>query len=99
MVLEDLIRNAHTLFDERRFPSDDVAETISSSTFTYGSLFSSFEFPRSAEVIPEARRPKAEDTLANYTPAEIVSAERISVAEWRLQVPQLRLPPLPEAVT
>jgi len=101
LVLGDLIRNAHTLFDERPFPLDDVSETT--STFTHGSLFLSLEFPRYAEVIPEARGeargPKAGETLANSTPVEIVSAERISVAEWRLQVPQSRLTSQPEAVT
>ncbi len=50
--MEDLIQNAHTLFDERPPPSPpvpslDVAGTT--STYTYGSLLSP-ELPRPAEV-------------------------------------------------
>ena len=48
--MEDLIRNARTLFDERRspsppVPSSDASETA--STFAYGSALS-LESPRSA---------------------------------------------------
>jgi hypothetical protein len=51
--MEDLIQNAHTLFDERPsesppVPSPDVAETM--STHPDGSLFLSPELPRSGEV-------------------------------------------------
>jgi len=171
LVLEDLIRNAHALFEERPspsapFPSPHVAETR--STFTHGSLYLSPELPQPAEVqvigsttrhhpglvggipmsiqssfsslpsdaatesrltppsallspllgfplsntstegvettpqvqvIPEARVPKAVETLANGTPAEVVSIRPTSVAEWRLQVPQSRLAPHTEALT
>jgi len=50
LVLEDLIQNAHTLFDERSaqtppVPSSNVAETT--SIYTYGSLFLSPELPQS----------------------------------------------------
>ncbi len=53
LVTEDLIQHAHTLFDERLSPSPpapspDMAETT--STYTYGSLFLSPEFPQPAEV-------------------------------------------------
>jgi hypothetical protein len=53
LVVEDLIQNAHTLFDERpsqspTAPSSDVAETT--STHTHGSLFLNPEFPQSAGV-------------------------------------------------
>ncbi|KAI9456988.1 hypothetical protein BJY52DRAFT_1187604 [Lactarius psammicola] len=53
LVLEDLIQNAHTLFDERPSPSPPVppsrvAETT--STHTYASSFSSPRLPQSAEV-------------------------------------------------
>ncbi|KAN0140322.1 hypothetical protein V8E53_002218 [Lactarius tabidus] len=52
-VLEDLIQNAHTLFDERSsqtpvVPSSYVAET--ESTLTHGSLFLSPEMPESVDV-------------------------------------------------
>ena len=51
--MEDLIRNAHTLFDERPsqslpFPSSNVAEAT--STHTYGPLFLSPGFPQSSEI-------------------------------------------------
>jgi len=50
LVMEDLIQNAHTLFDRddrTPVPSRDVAEA---STFTYGSLFMSPELPHPAQV-------------------------------------------------
>jgi hypothetical protein len=52
-VMEDLIQNVHTLFDEQSsqsppVPSPDMADTT--STLTYGSLFSSPEFQQPAEV-------------------------------------------------
>ena len=51
--MEDLIQNAHILFDEgpslsTPVPSAQVTET--SSTVTYGSLFSNSKLPQSAEV-------------------------------------------------
>ncbi len=170
--MEDLIQNAHTLFDERPsptppVPSPDGAEIT--STYTYGSFLSP-ELPQPAEieamgsttrhrpglvggiptstqssfsslpsdaameshltpsptpllspllglpssqtltegvettpqeqvpvVIPEASGTKAVETLANSTPAEVVSVPPTSVAEWRLR--QSRLSPHPEAVT
>ena len=51
--MEDLIQNAHTLFDERPsrsepFLSPCVAETTSTST--YGSLLLSADLPQQAEV-------------------------------------------------
>ncbi|KAI9453219.1 hypothetical protein BJY52DRAFT_1189777 [Lactarius psammicola] len=53
LVMEDLIRNARTLFDERSspsspVPSSDVAETT--STFTSSSLLLTPELPRPAEA-------------------------------------------------
>jgi hypothetical protein len=50
--MEDLIQNAHTLFDERHsqsppIPPYDVTKLM--STHTYGSVLSP-EFPQSAEV-------------------------------------------------
>ncbi|KAH9029730.1 Rho GTPase activation protein [Lactarius hengduanensis] len=53
LVMEDLIRNAHNLFDEHPspsppVPSSDLAET--SSIHAYGSLFLSPELPRPPEV-------------------------------------------------
>jgi len=57
LVMEDLIQNAHTLFDERPspsapVPSPSVADTTSMFTGTYGSLFLSPELPQPAEVEP-----------------------------------------------
>ena len=51
--MEDLIQNAHTLFDEcpsqpPPVPSFNVAEAT--STHTYGSLFLNTWFPRSSEI-------------------------------------------------
>jgi len=171
LVMQDLIQNAHTLFEERPspsppVPSPHVAETT--SIFTYGSLFLSPELSQPAEVeligsttqhgpglvggvpmsiqtsfssllseaatesrltpptpllspllgfpsskrptgvktttqkqvIPEARGTKAVETLAiSPVYSEVVSVLPASVAEWRLQVPQSRLAPHPEAPT
>ncbi|KAH9010250.1 hypothetical protein EDB84DRAFT_1406552 [Lactarius hengduanensis] len=47
LVMEDLIQNAYTLFDEHPSPPPDAAEPT--STFTYGSLFLTPELPQ-AEV-------------------------------------------------
>ncbi|KAH9017970.1 hypothetical protein EDB85DRAFT_1897394 [Lactarius pseudohatsudake] len=53
LVLEDLIRNAHTLFDKRPSPSPApspyVEKTTSTLTMTYGSCLSP-ELPQPAEV-------------------------------------------------
>ncbi len=62
--MEDLIQNAHTLFDERPsptppVPSPHVAGTT--STFTYGSLFLSPEFPQPAEI-------EATDSITRHGP-------------------------------
>ena len=51
--MEDLIQNAHTLFDEHPSPSEpvlspNVADTT--STFAYDSLFSSPELPQQAKI-------------------------------------------------
>ncbi|KAH8986341.1 hypothetical protein EDB92DRAFT_2116474 [Lactarius akahatsu] len=44
LVMEDLIQNAYTLFDEHPSPSPDAA--VPTSTFTYGSLFLTPELPQ-----------------------------------------------------
>ena len=167
--MEDLIQNAHTLFDEhpsssQPVPSFNAAEAT--TPYTYGSLFLSPELPQPAEVqamdsstahrpglvggiptstrssfsspsdpatesrltpspipllspllglqssntlmegvgmttqrelTPETRRPKAVETSANSTLAEVVSVPLTAVAEWRLR--QSRLPPQPEVLT
>ncbi|KAI9430914.1 hypothetical protein H4582DRAFT_2103458 [Lactarius indigo] len=64
LVMEDLIQNAYTLFDEHLSPSQlvlslDVAEPTSTST--YGSLFLSPELPQVAEV-------QAMDSTTRYHP-------------------------------
>ncbi len=64
----------------------------SSQTLTEG-----VETTTQEQVVPEARGTKVVETLANSTPAEVVSVPTTSVAEWRLH--QSRLPPQPEAVT
>ncbi|KAI9439448.1 hypothetical protein BJY52DRAFT_1421308 [Lactarius psammicola] len=170
LVIEDLIRNVHTLFEERPSPSPPVPSSLvaeTTPTFTSSSLpwspkllqptevqtigsttrhrpgliggtptstqsyFSSLLSDASMEsrltpsltpllsplqgppslkiltegvetttreqVIPEARGTQAVETLANSTPAEVVSVPLTSVAEWRLR--QSRLPLHPEAVT
>ncbi|KAI9456965.1 hypothetical protein BJY52DRAFT_1416929 [Lactarius psammicola] len=170
LVIEDLIRNVHTLFEERSSPSPPVPSSLvaeTTPTFTSSSLpwspkllqptevqtigsttrhrpglvggtptstqsyFSSLLSDASMEsrltpsltpllsplqgppslkiltegvetttreqVIPEARGTQAVETLANSTPAEVVSVPLTSVAEWRLR--QSRLPLHPEAVT
>ncbi|KAF8259142.1 hypothetical protein EI94DRAFT_589570 [Lactarius quietus] len=165
LVMEDLIQNAHTLFDELPSPSHPVssfnaAETTTLST--YGSLFLSPELPQPAgvqamgygtlhrpervlptstqssislpsdsatesrltpsptpllspllglpsstervemttqeELIPKTRGPKALETLADRTSAEVLSVPLTSVAasEWRLR--QSRLPPPPDVL-
>ncbi len=51
--MEDLIQNAHTLFDERPSPSPPVPSphvAKTASTYTYRSLFLSPELPQLAEV-------------------------------------------------
>ncbi|KAI9456978.1 hypothetical protein BJY52DRAFT_1187583 [Lactarius psammicola] len=53
LVMEDLIQHAHTLFDERPPPSPPVPlpnVVDTTSTYTYGSLFLSPEFPQPADV-------------------------------------------------
>ena len=148
LVMEDLIQNAHSLFDENSppsepFPLPNVAETT--STFTYDSLILSPELSQLAEVealgsttrhgpggilkstqssfsslsmegrftpqttrgaetttqeqvIPDGRGPnlKAVETLADSTPAEVMSVPPTIVDEWQFQVPQSRLSPHPD---
>ncbi|KAH9165434.1 hypothetical protein EDB89DRAFT_2233423 [Lactarius sanguifluus] len=156
LVLEDLIQNVHTLFDERppppHFPSPHMAETT--STYTYGSFLRP-ELPQLAEVqamgsttrhrptpglvsstpmesrlaplpnpllnpiqgcpssqthtegvetttqeqvVPETKGTKSVGTLANCTPAEVVSVPPISVAERWPRGFQSQLPTHPEVV-
>ena len=161
--MEDLIRNAHTLFDEHPSPSEpvplpNVAETT--STITYDSFVLSSEYPQPAEleamgfttrhdpggvltstqssfsslsmeshftppttllsplqgfpsstmptglgttmqeqVIPVGRDTKEVETLANSTPAEIMSVPQTFVDDWQFQVPQSRLALYREALT
>ena len=165
-VMEDLIRNVQTLFDEQPPPSEpvpspNVAEIT--STFTSDWLFSSTELPQLAEVeamgpatrhapgifggiltptqsstcslpmerrltpptsllnplqgfplsetprgvekatqeqvISEERGPKAVESLANGTPAEVMSVPPTFVDEWRLRVPRSGQSPHPDAQT
>ncbi|KAH9049278.1 hypothetical protein EDB83DRAFT_2522820 [Lactarius deliciosus] len=73
LVLEDLIQNANTLFNERPSPPD-AAETT--STQTYGSLFLSPELPQPAEVLasPTRHRPG----LVGGIPTSIQSSSSFS---------------------
>ena len=50
--MEDLIRNAHTLFEERPSQPPPVPSNVAeaTSTHTYGSLFLSPGFPQSSEI-------------------------------------------------
>ncbi|KAH9032135.1 hypothetical protein EDB85DRAFT_2145695 [Lactarius pseudohatsudake] len=50
LLLEDLIQNAHTLFDERPSPSPSLDVTETASTLISSSLFLSPELPRSSVV-------------------------------------------------
>ncbi|KAH9020709.1 Rho GTPase activation protein [Lactarius hengduanensis] len=61
LVLEDLIQNAHTLFDERPSPSPSPDLTETASTFISSSLFLSPELPRSSVV-------QADDSTTRHRP-------------------------------
>ncbi|KAH8989390.1 Rho GTPase activation protein [Lactarius hatsudake] len=80
LVLEDLIQNVHTLFDERpppppHFPSPHMAETT--STYTYGSFLSP-ELPPLAEVqaMGSTTRHRPTPGLVGSTPMESGLAHR-----------------------
>ncbi|KAH9016488.1 hypothetical protein EDB85DRAFT_752611 [Lactarius pseudohatsudake] len=61
LVLEDLIQNAHTLFDERPSPSPSPDLTETASTLISSSLFLSPELPRSSVV-------QADDSTTRHRP-------------------------------
>ncbi|KAN0139934.1 Rho GTPase activation protein [Lactarius tabidus] len=113
LVLEDLIRNVHTLFDDQPSKSPPVpspaAETT--STFPSGSLLGA-ELSQLSEVDvmgPNAQRLGPVGVTPSLTqssfsslslansPPEDVSVPPTSVTEWRLR--QLQLPLQSEAVT
>ena len=71
-VMEDLIQNAHTLFDERPsqpspVSSSDVEETT--STDTYGAFFLSPEFSRPADIQVTGSTPRHRPGLVDGIPA------------------------------
>ncbi|KAI9448587.1 hypothetical protein H4582DRAFT_100622 [Lactarius indigo] len=81
LVLEDLIQNAHILFDERLFqspplPSPDVAETT--STHTNGSLFLSPEWPQPAEVMGSSTRHRSSSSFSS-SPSVVATESRFTL--------------------
>ena len=67
--MEDLIRNAHTLFEERPSQPPPVPSNVAeaTSTHTYGSLFLSPGFPQSSEIqamgSTSRHRPRIDDGI------------------------------------
>ncbi|KAI9456984.1 hypothetical protein BJY52DRAFT_526951 [Lactarius psammicola] len=98
LVMEDLIQNAHTLFDERPFPSPPVPSPHvvgETSTFTYGSLFLSPELPQRSEV-------QAMDSTTRHLPG-LVDGIPTSVQSFFSSLPsdaamESHLPPSPTAL-
>ncbi|KAH9165429.1 hypothetical protein EDB89DRAFT_302679 [Lactarius sanguifluus] len=100
LVLEDLIQNANTLFNERLSPPDAVEMT---STQTYGSLFLSPELPQPAEVLasPTRHRPGLAGGIPTSTqssssfsssPSDAVTESRLTPSPTGLLSPLLGLP-------
>ncbi|KAH9169276.1 Rho GTPase activation protein [Lactarius sanguifluus] len=96
LIMEDLIQNAHTLFDERTPPR---------VTSPYGSVLSP-ELSQSAEtlkdgtetttqeqVIPWARGTQAVETSLDGSPLEVVSLPPTPATEWWLPHPGLHQRP------
>jgi len=105
LVVEDLIQNADTLFDELPSPSQPVpsSDVVETASLIYGSFWSRESLTEEVEVavldqvVPEVRHTEAVETLTNSTPPAV---SPMSVAEWRLDVSQSRIvPPHPEAMT
>ena len=90
--MEDLIQNAHTLFDERpsRSPSIDVARAM--STHTHSSLILSPEPPESAEVQATGSTSRHLPGLVDGIPSSTQSS--FSSSESRLTLPPID-PPSP----
>ncbi|KAI9445710.1 hypothetical protein BJY52DRAFT_1216594 [Lactarius psammicola] len=102
LVMEDLIRNAHTLFDERTpppesppVPSPHVAETA--STHTYASSFLSPRLPRSAEVQAKGATTRHRPGLVGGTPASAQSSFSSMLSESDAAM-ESRLTPSPTAL-
>ncbi|KAH8989386.1 hypothetical protein EDB86DRAFT_3081124 [Lactarius hatsudake] len=100
LVLEDLIQNANTLFDERPSPPD-AAETT--STQTYGSLFLSPELPQPAEVLASPTRhrrglvggvPTSIQSSSSFSssPSDAATESRLTPSPTGLLSPLLGLP-------
>ena len=96
--MEDLIQNAHTLFDERPsesppVPSSDVAEP--KTAHTYSSLFLSPELPQSAEVqaagSTSRHRPGFVDGIPASTHSSFSSFPTDASPESRLTPPPIDL--------
>jgi len=98
LVMEDLIQNAHTLFDDRTpAPSRDVVEA--STTFTYGSLFMSPELPHPAQVEgmnldPTTRHrgiPTTDQSSFSSLPSDATTESRLRPSPTALLSPLLGL--------
>jgi hypothetical protein len=91
--MEDLIQNAHTLFDEgpsqpSPVPSSNVEETM--STDTYSSLFFSSEWPESAEVQAMASTSRHRPGLVDGIP----TSTRPSFSSFPSPESRFTLPPI-----
>jgi len=94
LVMEDLIQNVHTLFDERssRFPpvpSSNVAETT--SAYTYGSLFLSPEFPHTTTRHHGIPTP-TQSSFSSLLPSDAATDRHRGPSQARLLSPLLGLP-------
>ncbi|KAN0140259.1 hypothetical protein V8E53_002155 [Lactarius tabidus] len=92
-VMEDLIQNAHTLFDEgpsqpSPVPSSNVEETM--STDTYSLLFFSSEWPESAEVQAMASTSRHRPGLVDGIP----TSTRPSFSSFPSPESRFTLPPI-----
>ncbi|KAH8989321.1 Rho GTPase activation protein [Lactarius hatsudake] len=107
LIMEDLIQNAHTLFDE--FPPQSSFSSLQSDTAVEGHLTpllglslsqtpeGEAETTTQEQVIPGVRGSQAVETLLGGSPPEAASPPPTSAAEWWL--PHPRLHQHPEAPT
>ncbi|KAH9057712.1 hypothetical protein EDB87DRAFT_1578446 [Lactarius vividus] len=105
LVMEDLIQNAHTLFDERppQFSSSQSDSAVEGRLTPLLGLSLSqvpkedVETTTQEEVIPRARGAQAVETLLNGSPPEAASLPPASAPEWWLPHPGIHQ--YPEAPT
>jgi len=110
LVMEDLIQNVHTLFDERPSPpspfsSPDVAETM--STLTYGSSFLSHE-PAEVQVVRPGHQhnlgfvggipTSTQSSFSSLVPSDAVMESRFTPLAAPVLSPLLGLSSLTEGV-